>query len=390
VVQATAAAIPAELELPRTGSSSTQESFGRILTRLADIEGLRKRIVTTAPDVSVSTNLAGWINKFGVFTPQEEPDYDTEAHRLLKWRRTPAGQHIELGISEMNLFMLLGMFGLSAELCDELLIPIGTVYDPFVCRGLDALIYGLYSGSKFIFAGTPSGITLSPEGGAHQSTITASIGAELPNLDSFEPCFAQELAWIMLDALRQCCDRASGRSSYLRLSTRPIDQSLLEPVRTRLGDAELRQQVLRGGYRLREGELTDAPLVQLAVAGTLIPEALAAAEMLTREGVNVNVLNLTSARRLFEHWQSARKTGAAPLDWLIRREERNAPIVTVHDAASHSLAWLGSVYGAPLRALGVDAFGQSGARDELYRHFGLHAEGIAEAAFEAVDAAMGW
>ncbi len=381
-----ATAIPADLAIPTQGVSSTQDTFGRILVRLADLPGLRERLVTTSPDVSVSTNLAGWINKTGVFAPQEEPDYETEAYRLLKWKRGPSGQHIELGISEMNLFMLLGMFGLTAELCGEQLIPIGTVYDPFVCRGLDALIYGLYSGSKFIVAGTPSGVTLSPEGGAHQSSVTPSLGMELPNLNSYEPCFAQELTWIMLDALRQCCDRRDGRATYLRLSTKPIDQELLTPALHRLGAETLQRQVLAGGYRLidwRETTMPGAPLVQIAVTGTMVPEAVAAAAYLQREGVAVNVLNLTSPRRLYEQWKAQAGT---PFEWLIPAAERHAPIITVHDAASHALAWLGSVHGAPVTALGVDSFGQSGTRADLYRSFGIDSESIIEAAFAAVDA----
>lgn len=385
-------AIPAEIDVPTSGSTSTQETFGRILTRLADLEGVRERIVTASPDVSVSTNLAGWINKVGVFAPREEPEFESgEAYKLLRWKRSPTGQHVELGISEMNLFMLLSMFGLSRELLDEPIIPIGTVYDPFVCRGLDALIYGLYSGSRFIFAGTPSGISLSPEGGAHQSSVTASLGMELPGLESFEPCFALETSWIMLEALRLCCEPMDGHSSYLRLSTRPIDQVLMQPALHRLGVGELRRQALRGGYRLIDrrdyADHPGAPIVNLAVTGAIVPEAVAAAEYLRREGVAVNVLNLTSPRRLYGAWRSA-EPGSVPLDWLIRPEERQAPIVAVHDAASHALAWLGSIYGAPLTTLGVDRFGQSGIRADLYRSFGIDTESIITAAFAAVDAVL--
>ncbi|WP_322487479.1 transketolase-like TK C-terminal-containing protein [Chloroflexus sp.] len=375
--------LPDEIAVPTAGMISTQDTFGRFLVRVADIAGLRERIVTASPDVSVSTNLAGWINKTGVFARREEPDFETEAYRILRWRRWPGGQHIELGISEMNLFMLLGMFGLSRDLIGEPLIPIGTVYDPFVCRGLDAFIYGLYSGARFIVVGTPSGITLSPEGGAHQSSVTASLGIEVPNLASFEPCFALETAWLLHEAMRLCIV-PNGSASYLRLSTRPIDQNLLQPALDRLGAAELRQQVLRGGYRLIDR--TDyhdhprAPVVQIVTGGTLVPEAVAAAQYLRREGVAVNVINLTSARRIYECWKQG-----DDLSWLIPPSERNAPIVTVHDAASHALAWLGSIHGVPLRALGVDRFGQSGARDDLYRAFGLDPLSIAEAAFELID-----
>jgi pyruvate dehydrogenase E1 component len=313
-------------------------------------------------------------------------DNDASAqHAATARSRGTQGQHIELGISEMNLFMLLGVFGLSAELLGEPLIPIGTVYDPFVCRGLDALIYGLYAGARFIVAGTPSGVTLSPEGGAHQSSVTASLGMELPNLDSFEPCFAQELAWIMPEALRQCADRAGGRSTYLRLSTRGIDQGLLDPAIGRIGADELRRQVLRGGYRLIDRRAYDdhpqAPVVQIAVAGAMVPEAVAAAAYLRREGVAANVLCLTSPRRLYEAWRGQ----GDPLAWLILPGERRAPIISVHDAASHALAWLGGVHGARITALGVDRFGQSGERAALYHTFRIDAEAIIAAAFEAID-----
>jgi pyruvate dehydrogenase E1 component len=322
----------------------------------------------------------------------EKPEYDTDVLRLLKWKRGPGGQHIELGISEMNLFLLLGMFGLSAELCGQLTIPIGTVYDPFVCRGLDALIYALYSQSKFIFAGTPSGITLAPEGGAHQSTITPSIGAELPNLRMYEPGFAREVEWILLDSIRQCFDRQAGRASYLRLSTRQVGQQLIEPALARLGEAALRQQVLAGGYRLRDwrdgGPDVDARyVVHIAASGVMLTEACAAAEILWAEGVAANVLNLTSPRRLYEAWKAQLPVQSpTPLwDWLIHPAERRAPIVSVLDGASHSLAWLGSVFGAPVYPLGVDAFGQSGTRNELYQHYHIDAESIVAAAFDALD-----
>lgn len=398
-----AASIPEELGTLAQGNLSTQDAFGRLLVRLADVEALRGRVVTTSPDVSVSTNLAGWINKTGVFAPQELPDYEeSEAYSLLKWTCSPKGQHIELGISEMNLFMLLAMLGLSAEVCGQHLIPIGTVYDPFVCRGLDALIYALYSGSKCIFVGTPSGITLSPEGGSHQSTVTPSLGLELPRLRAYEPCFAREVEWVLLDAMRHCCDRKQGRSTYLRLSTRMIDQELLAPALKRLGAERLRRQVLAGGYRLvdwRDGaeETGQArPVVQIATAGVMVPDAVAAATLLRNEGVAVNVLNLVSQRQLFETWQAARRAqirdpfGASgtPFDWLILPEERHAPIVTVLDGASHSLAWLGGISGALVVACGVDDFGQTGTRTDLYRHFGIDAESIAEAAFSALDLVM--
>ena len=378
--------IPASLSVFSQEQNSTQQMFGRLLTTLARETELAKRIVTVSPDVSVSTNLSGWILKHGVFTLNEVSNDETNTTDLLKWRHTSKGQHIELGISEMNLFMFLSMFGLSTELLGQHLIPIGTVYDPFICRGLDALIYALYSGAKFIFAGTPSGVTLSPEGGAHQSTITPSLGMELPNLNAYEPCFALELEWIMLEALRQCCDREQGRATYLRLSTKQITQDLLTPALTRLGEAELRKQVLAGGYRLWEGRSDDSrqvrkPVAQIVTTGVMVPEAIDAAQRLQAQGLPVNVINLTSQRRLFETWRETKRdqSETAPFSWLIPPDERDTPMVTVHDGASHALAWVGSTFGVPVVPLGVDAFGQSGTQADLYRHYEIDAQAIMEA-----------
>ena len=388
--------VPQSVPARTHGTLSTQQSFGQVLVSMSRDPKLAPRLVTTSPDVSTSTNLSGWIAKQGVFAFTEGEIYELEENRGLSWRYTPEGQHIELGISEMNLFMMLAMLGLSAELIGQQLIPIGTVYDPFVLRGLDSFIYGLYANARFIVVGTPSGVSLAPEGGAHQSTVTPSLCAELPNLNSYEPCFAQELIWIMLEAVRQCCRDVDGRATYLRLSTKPVDQSLLEPALARLGETELRRQVLEGGYRLLDWqtatpEADPRSLVHIATTGIMLPEVMEAAALLQAEGIAVNVLNLTSPRRLYENWRAAQwgrrpeRTPSRLLSWLIPPDERQAPIVTVQDGASHNLAWLGSLFGSYLIPLGVDDFGQSGTPADLYRHFEIDSQSIFESALVALN-----
>jgi len=391
--------IPTAIGVRHPAQTSTQEALGRILPRLAEVEPVGPRIVTVAPDVATSTHLGGWINRVGIFSPAEQPDYEGDQPRILRWRETPAGRHVELGISEMNLFMALGQLGLSHELVGQQLIPIGTVYDPFVCRGLDSLIYSLYVESKMIFAGTPSGVSLSPEGGAHQSSVTASLGIELPGLLYFEPCFANETEWTLLEGFRQCCDREHGHSTYLRLSTKPIDQRLIEPTLARLGEEELRRQVLAGGYRIVDRRVATPQLplesvVHLVAAGTMVPEAIAAAERLAEEEIAANVINLTGPGRVYQAARALRRQAiddvAGPADegpfaWLFPPDERRAPIVTVHDAASHALSFLGGVFGVPVVSLGVDQFGQSGLRGDLYRVTGIDTDAIVAAALHAVE-----
>lgn len=386
------------LEVPRstgpasvTGFVSTQEAFGRTLTRLAGLDEVATRLVTTAPDVSISTNLGGWINKTGVFH-HELRDHHGGADRLLKWAPSPQGHHIELGISEMNLFMLLGQLGLAHEHHGEQLLPIGTVYDPFVLRGLDALIYGLYNGSRFVVAGTPSGVTLAPEGGAHQSTITASVGIELPGLTYVEPAFATEVDWLLCQGLSRLSE-ADGESLYLRLSTRPVDQAPFAVALDRYGEDRLYRLVLAGGYRLVEHPPSGRPGVTIVTTGVSSPEALRAAAILDEEGVDATVVHLTSPDRVYRSWQGrhavAVRTANRVRDFsllhqLVTHGERSRPVVSVQDAASHSLAWIGSALGTRQIALGVDRFGESGTIDDLHHATGISTGSIVNAALIAL------
>jgi pyruvate dehydrogenase E1 component len=395
----------ATMRKPPARPVSTQEAFGRVLVELSRIETVAPYLVTTAPDVATSTNLAGFINRMGVFSPELQRTWSTDD--ALQWKEGPSGHHIPLGISEMNLFLLLGQLGLSWDLSSQPLLSIGTVYDPFVLRGLDAFLYATYSGSRFIIAGTPSGITLAPEGGAHQSTITPSVGLELPGVTFIEPAYAQGLDWLLCDALASIGDaspQAAGQDAqhgafYFRLTTRPLDQAPFEMARQRLGDAILRRQVIAGAYRLVDafdqpkgkamGETP--PLVHIAASGATLPEAIEAAEELSSEGIAAHVVDVTSSDRLFKSWQRTTRQGVRTattpsIPGAIRAAfSERAPIVTVQDASSHHLAWLGSALGVPAVSLGVDSFGQSGTRSDLYAAHDLTSGSVVNAALAALS-----
>lgn len=399
--------IPDSAGITPKSAMSTQEAFGRVVVELSRNENVAPYLVTTAPDVATSTNLAGYINRAGVFNPTEQRQWSEDA--LVKWKESPEGHHIELGISEMNLFLLLGQLGLSFDLSEQQLLPIGTLYDPFVLRGLDAFVYSVYSESRFIVAGTPSGVTLAPEGGAHQSSITASVGMELPNVTLMEPAFATALDWQICFALSHIADPGKGGvhgdpekgSYYFRLTTRPINQTPFEEAKTRIGEAILRRQVLAGAYSLMQlgtesvsnelnAETSVPPRVQIAASGAVMPEAIAAAYELASEGISVNLVDITSADRLYSAWQRTIRQGirtatTPSIPGALRAAfDLTAPIVSVHDASSHALAWLGSALGVPCVSLGVDRFGQSGTVADLYEEHDLTSGSIVNGALAAL------
>jgi pyruvate dehydrogenase E1 component len=371
----TALEVPDALDESYPPQSSTQEAFGRILGRLSRLP-VGDRVVTLSADVSVTTHLVGWINRKGVYFPRAKPGFIAEGPQAVQWKESPAGQHIELGIAEHNLFLALGAFGLTHELSGTTLLPIGTLYDPFVTRGLDALYHALYAGGRFIVAATPSGVSLSPEGGAHQSVITPGIGIALPAITYYEPAFAHEVEWILLEGLRGLVQRGDAESLYLRLSTKPIEQALAPSPSPAYRDA-----VLRGGYRLidareRPGYDREGDAVHIFAAGVMVPEAVAASRALAIDGVHANVFVVTSPDLLH---RGLRTTSPYVLD-LVSADEEGVPVVSVLDGHSHALAFLGGALGVPQIPLGVDHFGQSGSRGDLYRHYGVDAAAITRAA----------
>jgi pyruvate dehydrogenase E1 component len=388
-----AVAVPAFLSDRDPPRTSTQAAFGRALLGLSRVPDLAERLVTVSPDVSVSTNLGGWINKVGVWAPEEERSYDSGEHSPLRWRVGPRGRHIELGISEMNMLLLIGQLGMTTDYSGEPLYPIGTLYDPFVARALEAMIYSVYSGARFVLAGTPSGISLSREGGAHQSTITPGIGIACPNLTYAEPCFARELEWLLLEGLRRLHE-PDGEALYLRLSTKVIDQTPFTDAATRQGEEALRRDILSGGFRLREPTAGGDDAVILAACGAMLPETLEAAALLEEEeGVAATVLALSSPDLIYRDWRNALlgplRGGSVVephLKTLLLPEERGRAVVTVIDGASHALAFLGGALGTKVVPLGVDRFGQVGSQPALYDEYDLSADAIVTAALVALEA----
>jgi pyruvate dehydrogenase E1 component len=387
--------VPADLPVTIQPVMSTQAGFGALLNELSRAKSaIAERVVTASPDVTVSTNLGAWVNRRGLFAHEKMAD-TFKSERIpstFNWDFSPKGQHIELGIAEMNLFTLLSALGLSHAINGERLIPIGTLYDPFIQRGLDALNYACYQEARFILVATPSGITLAPEGGAHQSIATPLIGLAQDGLAAFEPAFVDELAailafafdYIQRDAEGEASERnwlrdETGGSVYLRLSTRPIEQI------KRAMTPELRQAIVDGAYWQRP----PGPNCQVVVAytGAVVPEAIQAVGLMAEDRRDVGLLAVTSADRLNAGWtaaQRARERGLVHARSHIEKLMADVPshcgIVTVLDGHPATLAWLGAVHGHRVRPLGVEHFGQTGSIPDLYRHYGIDANAIVAAA----------
>jgi pyruvate dehydrogenase E1 component len=394
---AASVAVPDKLSIPANAGKivSTQMGFGQILNEIAREDSeFASHIVTTSPDVTVSTNLGPWVNRRGLFARDALAD-TFKAERIpstYNWEFGPSGQHLELGIAESNLMIMLSALGLSHSINGVRLLPVGTVYDPFIYRSADQLNYACYQDARFMLVATPSGITLAPEGGAHQSIGTPLIGMAQDGLCAFEPAFIDELAVIMrfgFDYMQRNGDGdpdettwlrdQTGGSVYLRLSTRPLEQ----PVRAMTD--ELANDIIQGAYWMRPP--TPNTSVMIAYQGVVAPEAIAAAGLLAEDRRDVALLAVTSADRLNAGAQAAERArqrgnteAASHIERMLAKLDRNCGIVTVVDGHPLTLSWLGSVQGHRVKALGVEHFGQTGTISDLYHHYGIDTNAIVHAA----------
>jgi pyruvate dehydrogenase E1 component len=368
--------VPTSLGRAHRAPISTQAAFGRFLTDFRrDVPNVSSRVVTCSPDVASSTNLGGWINKTGVWSPRDRPDwFADDAERVLKWSEVTTGQHIELGIAEVNLVCLLGELGATYSRWGERLIPIATLYDPFVSRALEPWSYGIYAGGQSIIIGTPSGVTLAAEGGAHQSITTPSIGLEQPGCIAWEPAFAQDLEWCLLDAMSRV-GVPEGTSSYFRLSTRPLDPALASLPADEVLLERRRRHAIAGGYRVTD-HAPGTEHVTLVGVGAIMPEVVAAAAVLRDQGITAGVVCLTSADLVFRSSQGRGSDIAARLF----PEEHPAPLVTVLDGHPHTLAFLAGIRGDRTVNLGVSEFGQSSDLASAYKIHGIDTASIVDAA----------
>ncbi|WP_415976206.1 transketolase-like TK C-terminal-containing protein [Rhodococcus sp. 077-4] len=385
VPASTPPAVPTDIGRTPKGTATTQAALGRTLIDLTrEAPEAAKRVVTVSPDVSSTTNLGGWVNKVGVWSSSERHDwFGDDAETIMHWREGPSGQHMELGIAETNLVGLMGELGATWSRWGQPLFPIGVMYDPFVERALEPWSYGIYAGGQSILVGTPSGVTLAAEGGAHQSIKTPSIGLEQPGCISYEPAFAIDVEWTLLASIARL-GRPDGTSAYLRLSTRPVDQSKADVPTDPAARERRRRQVVAGGYPLvrREGAT-----VTIAAMGAVMTEALDAAERLEKVGVFADVLCITSPGELYRALQARQGRGVGE-SWILDQllpADRATPMVTVLDGHPHTLAFLATVNRVASTSLGVSNFGQVGSLDEVYKHHKIDTDSIIGAALDVTD-----
>ncbi|MCC6276791.1 MAG: pyruvate dehydrogenase [Oligoflexia bacterium] len=394
-------------------------------------------LLTMAPDVGTSTNLNPAMDG-KIFGPEVVEDFESAYH--VKDEKSPdivpgeqvSHRHLRFEIAEGNAMSCVGSYGKMRDITGIPLVPVMTVYDFFIKRALDQLFYNLYWGASFILVGTPSGVSLSPEGAQHgwKSDI------QIPNQITWEPMYALELDWILCESVRRhvLCDNQGRSGVVIRAVTRGVEQNELikrlrahtrfksdsqleitsqkapiegKPLETdvpSLPDQEIleatRQDCLNGAYFLVDyrgyaGYEPGDNVVNIFAMGTMGTEALKASDSLLAKGIYANVIMVSSPDLLignlgyetgFQHLKSLGLNGDLYLKHdmngntstadLVTLSGRRVPVVSVHDGEPGLLDNIGSILGVKHETLAVRHHSKSGRPDEIYRYHSIDSDSV--------------
>ncbi|MCB0416727.1 MAG: pyruvate dehydrogenase [Bdellovibrionaceae bacterium] len=420
------------------------DRLGRGEDTAADDQGwgvVAKFFLTMAPDVGTSTNTSPNMNgKLYGDIAQEDFELrfeakDTKAPDVVP-RISQKSGHLRFEIAEGNCMSAAGSFGKFFDYVGIPFYPAMTIYDFFIKRAHDQYYYNLYWRSCFATLGTPSGVTLAPEGAQH----SWKSDFQIPHVVTWEPCFAKEVEWILADTLRRhftrenenreaalirCVTKGLVQKDFLGRLSRQHRFKLLpeghgplttemEPEVPHWEETEIletvRKEVLEGAYPLidyrgYEGYTPGDNVIHIFAMGALGEEAIQASDKLLEKGIFANVFIVTSSDLLlgnqaygnhYEHLRNGLKvTGdlyltpdTARVDnlakWYSLRGNR-IPIVSVHDGEPGLLDNIGSIVGVKHISLAVRKTSKSGTTGDIYRYHHLDADSIAGACEQALS-----
>ncbi|MDE0119894.1 MAG: pyruvate dehydrogenase [Bdellovibrionales bacterium] len=428
------------LDFQKMSYPHTQWFLGQITARLSrvaneqnnalkehekNLKAPAQLIYSLSPDVGTSTNLGFSMNDkvFGPYWLKQEDlkkDLEDKKSPNLVSNQNLQNRFIRFEISEANSISCMAAFGKMKDLLGVPVLPLMTVYDFFIKRALDQYFYALYWNSSFILCGTPSGVTLSPEGAQHGWKSDFQI----PNQITWEPFFLQEMDWIFTDALqRHFADENEGRTGVLiRAVTRGADQKaflnclktqrrfkkrqdiLLTPKNLSLNgthdesneacisDMEIfscvRKEVLDGAYYLLNyrgyADYTEEDNVVFIFAmGSLGTEAITASKKLLNKGVYANLIIVTSPDLLLSNL--AHRNNYIHLKQGLGLENTAAPIVSVHDGEPGLLDNIGSLLGTYHESLAVRKHSRCGRPREVYQYHGIDTDSIMQACLKVLQ-----
>jgi pyruvate dehydrogenase E1 component len=357
---------------------STTMAFVRMLSALLKDRDLGARIVPIIADEARTFGMADLFRTVGIYSPVGQLYEPEDQAQISYYKEAKNGQILEEGINEAGAIASWVAAGTSYSTNAFAMLPFYIFYSMFGFQRVGDLLWAAADSRTrgFLLGATAGRTTLSGEGLQHQDGVSHLSASTIPNCRAYDPCFAYELAVIIEDGMRRMLSAQEDVFYYVTVMNENYPQASMPDG--------AREGVLRGMYRVRAAPNAK---VRLLGAGTILLEALAAADILQQEyAVAADVYSVTSFTELRRQAFETRQKSDAESTWVEQQLPGNgAPVVAATDyvRAVPDLirAWIGDRY----VTLGTDGFGRSDTRAALREFFGVDRRSIAQAAIKAID-----
>ncbi len=362
---------------------STTMAAIRMLGSLLRDKTLGPRIVPIVADEARTFGMASLFRQIGIYSPVGQLYEPEDASSMLSYRESQSGQLLEEGINEAGALSSWVAAATSYSVHSLPMLPFYVYYSMFGFQRVGDLIWAAADQRSrgFLLGATAGKTTLGGEGLQHQDGTSHVIAATVPNCRAYDPAFAYELAVIMDYGMRRMMEEQADEFYYVTL----MNENYAQPSMTE----GIEEHIVKGMYRFgTRGDVGAAAKVRLLGSGAILPEVIAAADLLSEHfGIASEIFSVTSFAELARDARAAERDSRLNPRQAIRKShldvslgDGSAPIIAATDYARAYPQLIASFIRGRFLALGTDGFGRSDSRPALREFFEVNRQHIAVAA----------
>ncbi len=364
---------------------STTMAFVRALTALTRDKTFGKHIVPIVPDEARTFGMEGLFRQLGIYASLGQLYEPVDSAEVMYYREDKQGQILEEGINEAGATSSFIAAGTAYANYGVPMIPFYAFYSMFGFQRVGDFCWAAADSRTrgFLIGATSGRTTLAGEGLQHLDGHSHVLASTIPSCRAYDPAYAYELAVIIQDGMRRMYQEQEECFYYITVMNENYVQPALPEGST--------EGIIRGMYLLQTAKDEKAKRVQLLGSGTILREALAAAELLREFGVESDVWSVTSFTELFREADLARRpqlrdAGAAAKPSYVTGllQDRKGPVIAATDYIKLYAEQIRAFVPKPYYVLGTDGFGRSDTREGLRRFFEVDRQQIAFTALRAL------
>ena len=362
---------------------STTMNITRLLSGLLRNKEIGPRLVPIVADEARTFGMANLFQQVGIYSPEGQLYEPEDASTIMSYKESKDGQLLEEGINEAGALSSWVAAATSYSNHSFPMLPFYIFYSMFGFQRVGDLIWAAADQMPrgFLIGATAGRTTLSGEGLQHQDGSSQIIASTVPNLKSYDPCFAYELATIFDYGARRMMEECKNEFYYITVGN--------EKYANPKAPKNIQKQIIQGGYLFEknEGETN----INLLGSGPILRESIEAAKILKEEfNIGSHVYSITSFTELSKQAREVERSNRLTaiekkeksfVQKLINNED---PIIASSDYTRAYPQLISSYLSNSFVALGTDGFGRSDTRENLRKFFEIDKLQIVIAALDAL------